>query len=187
MSTSGGSRPLKLRRSSLGTCRSLFDGLCDPGGQDEDRIRRIRDLANVVIRAIREHVADVLGPDDEIDEATELLLAIMERPRDPRPPRAPARPDTPLTSSALLVNGTDQPRVGLEVIKEMASAESVDLISAFIKWNGLRVVRGALETLLARGGRVRVITTTYIGATDRRAIDELVRMGAEVRCRTTRE
>ena len=105
----------------------------------------------------------------------------MERPLDPRPPRAPVRPDTPLTSSALLVNGTDQPRVGLEVIKELASAESVDLISAFIKWHGLRVVRGALQDLLARGGRLRVITTTYIGATDRRAIDELVRMGAEVR------
>jgi superfamily II DNA or RNA helicase len=155
--------------------------LATQGGPDEVRIRRIRDLANVVVQAIREHAPDALGRDEEIDEATELLLAIMERPRDPRPPRPPVRPDTPLTSSALLVNGTDQPRVGLEIIKELASAESVDLISAFIKWNGLRVVRGALETLLARGGRVRVITTTYIGATDRRAIDELVRMGAQVR------
>ena len=130
------------------------------------------------------------GRDEEIDEATELLLAIMERPRIRGAPRPPVRPDTPLTSSALLVNGTDQPRVGLEVIKELASAESVDLISAFIKWNGLRVVRGALEALLARGGQVRVITTTYVGATDRRAIDELVRMGADVRVsydtRTTR-
>lgn len=134
--------------------------LASRGGQDEDRVRRVRDLANAVIRAIREHAADALDSDEEIDEASELLLAIMERPRDPRPPRAPARPDTPLTSSALLVNGTDQPRVGLEVIKELASAESVDLISAFIKWNGLRVVREALQGLLTRGGRLRVITTT---------------------------
>jgi superfamily II DNA or RNA helicase len=155
--------------------------LASRGGQDEDRVRRVRDLANAVIRAIHEHAADALDYDEEIDEASELLLAVMERPKDPRPPRAPARPDTPLTSSALLVNGTDQPRVGLEVIKELASAESVDLISAFIKWNGLRVVREALQGLLKRGGRLRVITTTYIGATDRRAIDELVRMGADVR------
>jgi superfamily II DNA or RNA helicase len=155
--------------------------LATRGGQGEEGVRRIRGLANAVIGAVREHAPDALGSEDEVAEALELLLAIMERPTDPRPPRAPVRPATPLTSSALLVNGIDQPRVGLEVIKELASAESVDLISAFVKWNGLRIVQGALQGLLTRGGHLRVITTTYIGATERRAVDELVRMGADVR------
>ena len=43
---------------------------------------------------------------------------------------------------------------------------------------------------MRRGGRLRVITTTYIGATERRALDRLVELGAEVRVsyetRTTR-
>jgi acyl-CoA dehydrogenase len=51
----------------------------------------------------------------------------------------------------------------------------VDLLCAFIRWAGLRVLEGALVDLKERGIPLRVITTTYIGATERRAVDELVR------------
>ena len=47
-----------------------------------------------------------------------------------------------------------------------------------------------LEDLVRRGGRLRVITTTYVGATERKALDRLVRLGAQVKVsyetRTTR-
>ena len=46
----------------------------------------------------------------------------------------------------------------------------------------LRVLEDPLLRLRDRGVRLRVITTTYVGATERRAIDELVRrFGADVR------
>ncbi|MEK8107944.1 hypothetical protein NKG94_28365 [Micromonospora sp. M12] len=35
----------------------------------------------------------------------------------------------------------------------MASAESVDLLCAFIKWYGLRIVESAIRDLIARGAR----------------------------------
>ena len=66
----------------------------------------------------------------------------------------------------------------------------VDLLCAFIKWHGLRVVETALRELIERGGRLRVITTTYLGATDQRALDRLAELGAEIKVsyetRTTR-
>ena len=40
---------------------------------------------------------------------------------------------------------------------------------AFVKWHGLRVLEEHIEAFIRRGGRLRVITTTYIGATERRA------------------
>jgi DNA or RNA helicases of superfamily II len=155
--------------------------LASRGGASPENVQRVRHLANALIEAIYVNAPDALDGDDEIDPASELLLAVMRPSTTPMPPSAPERPDTPLTSSALLVNGTGQPRLGLEIIKELASAESVDLISAFIKWHGFRVVEKALRELVDRGGRLRIITTTYIGATDRRAIDALVDLGAEVR------
>ena len=65
--------------------------------------------------------------------------------------------------------------------REPATADPVDLICAFVIWSGVRHLREALAAVVERGGAVRVITTTYMGATEKRAVDELVRLGAEVR------
>ncbi|MFS8480133.1 MAG: DUF3427 domain-containing protein, partial [Micromonosporaceae bacterium] len=87
----------------------------------------------------------------------------------------------------LLVNGRDLPRIGTELAAELASADAVDLLCAFVRWHGLRVLERPLEEFLARGGRLRVITTTYLGVTERRALDRLVHLGAEVKvCYETR-
>ncbi|MFJ6347767.1 DUF3427 domain-containing protein [Pseudarthrobacter oxydans] len=92
------------------------------------------------------------------------------------------RPTTRLSDSALLTNSKDEPNLAAELRAEMESADTVDLLCAFVRWTGLRLLEPALEQLKERGAKLRVITTTYMGATERRAIDELVhRYGAEVK------
>src|SRR5690606_22629966 len=49
------------------------------------------------------------------------------------------------------------------------------------QWRGLNLLKSTLAEHLQRGRPLRVITTTYMGATERRALDELTAMGAEVR------
>lgn len=94
---------------------------------------------------------------------------------------APPLPATPFSQSDLLVNAEGQPNIGSELRAELATADSVDLICAFVIWSGVRHLRDALAGLVARGGRIRVITTTYMGATEKNAVDALVALGAEVR------
>jgi superfamily II DNA or RNA helicase/HKD family nuclease len=93
----------------------------------------------------------------------------------------PPPPATPFSQSDLLVNAEGQPNVGSELRAELATADSVDLICAFVIWSGVRHLRDALASVKARGGRIRVITTTYMGATEKGAVDALVDLGAEVR------
>jgi superfamily II DNA or RNA helicase len=93
----------------------------------------------------------------------------------------PPLPATPFSQSDLLVNAEGQPNVGSELRAELATASSVDLICAFVIWTGVRHLRDALAGVVERGGRVRVITTTYMGATEKPAVDELAKLGAEVR------
>src|SRR5207245_500786 len=151
------------------------------GGSDEHaRLIRQVDLANSVADAIAAAAPDADLADQLVAESRDVLRAVVERAGVPGPVQFPLRPETPLNASALLVNGRDQPRIGSEVQRELASADTVDLLCAFIKWHGLRVLEEALQELLRRGGRLRVITTTYIGATERRAVDRLVEMGADV-------
>lgn len=159
-------------------------------GHGPDRLARQVQLANRLADVIKAALPRAVEPDDLVAASHELLTAIAERPPAPEPVTFPIRPETPLAAGALLVNGRRQPRIGTEVSREMASVDQVDLLCAFIKWQGLRLVEEAVRELIARGGRLRVITTTYLGATDQRALDRLAELGAQIRVsyetRTTR-
>ncbi|MER6811093.1 DUF3427 domain-containing protein [Spirillospora sp. NPDC000708] len=137
-------------------------------------------VANKISEAIAGTVADSVAADDLVAPSNDVLLAIAQDRLPGGTVLFPQRPDIALSSSALLVNGRDQPQIGREVVKELASADRVDLLIAFIKWHGLRLIEAALEEFLARGGTLRVITTTYMGATELRAVERLAAMGAQV-------
>jgi superfamily II DNA or RNA helicase/HKD family nuclease len=92
------------------------------------------------------------------------------------------RPATPLSDAALMTNARNEPTLAAELRAELASADSVDLLCAFVKWQGLRLLEEPLAELRQRNVPLRVITTTYLGATDARALDALVdEFGADVR------
>jgi superfamily II DNA or RNA helicase/HKD family nuclease len=97
---------------------------------------------------------------------------------------APAlrRPVTPLSEAALLTNARGEPTLAAELRAELDSVDSVDLLCAFVKWQGVRLLEKQFRALRDRGIPLRVLTTTYLGATDAKALDALVNdFGAEVR------
>jgi superfamily II DNA or RNA helicase/HKD family nuclease len=111
-----------------------------------------------------------------------LLAVVAATPGRLGETTAPVRPEVPLSSSDLLVNGRHDLRLGTEVVRELASADSVDLLCSFLKWSGFRIIEDSLREFLTRHpGAVRVLTTAYMGATERRALDALVELGANVR------
>lgn len=92
------------------------------------------------------------------------------------------RPSTPLSDAALLTNAKGEPSLGAELRAEIDTSDEVDLLCAFVKWHGLRLLEQELGRLQRRAAPFRVITTTYLGATERAAIDRLVRdFGAQVK------
>ncbi|QQQ63243.1 DUF3427 domain-containing protein [Paenarthrobacter ureafaciens] len=130
--------------------------------------------------ALTNRLLSQLQPDNQVTPGPRQLLS-LNRPGTLRR-RQLRRPSTKLSESALLTNGKDDPNLAAELRTEIESANTVDLLCAFVRWTGLRLLQPALEQLNERGVKFRVITTTYMGATERRAIDELVRRyGAEVK------
>jgi hypothetical protein len=100
------------------------------GGTDVASIERQVQLANEIARAV-EALAPTMGDDDDLVAPTNDVLMALATP-DKLPAgsaRFPDRPEVPLSSSALLVNARDQPRIGTEVQRELASADQVDLSS----------------------------------------------------------
>ncbi|MCX4236378.1 DUF3427 domain-containing protein [Streptomyces ortus] len=127
--------------------------------------------------------------DESAPEPDEAVGAVIDGPRQllslaeqEAPGVYALRPLTPLSETALITNASDDPSLGAELRAELSTADSVDLLCAFVKWYGIRVLEDALRAAKERNVRIRVITTTYIGATDRLALDRLVRdFGAEVK------
>ena len=127
-------------------------------------------------------VLSALDPGSAVDPPARRLLAVSSDGFKPGRPRGLARPRTPLSDAALLTNSPDEPSLAAELKAEMASADSVDLLCAFVKWYGVRLLEGELLALRDAGVPLRVVTTTYLGSTERRALDRMIRdFGAEVR------
>jgi HKD family nuclease len=83
-----------------------------------------------------------------------------------------------------LLTGTRlDPSLVSQLCKEIQTADRVDVLCSFIKWSGIRILEEALGSFAAQPrARLRVITTSYLGATDLKAIDLLRALpAAEVR------
>jgi len=83
------------------------------------------------------------------------------------------RPETSLRVSSLLTGSGDDPQLEHELRAEMMSADRVDILVSFVKWSGLRLLVPAFENLSERGVDVRIITTSYMGASDPEAVEWL--------------
>jgi hypothetical protein len=117
----------------------------------------------------------------ELLTPAELLTGILPVSDGLTGPVLPDRPQVPLTANELLVNDRKQPSIGSQLKAELQSATRVDLICAFIMWSGVVTLLDELRGVVARDGAVRVITTTYMGVTDPKAVRALSELGAKVR------
>jgi superfamily II DNA or RNA helicase len=89
-------------------------------------------------------------------------------------PKEWERPDTPLSQGCLLTGTRLDPSLVSQLRKEIQTADSVDILCSFIKWSGIRILEEALRAFTHQpGARLRVITTSYLGATDLKAVELL--------------
>ena len=133
-------------------------------------------LANRIVSAI----ADVTGDSDfdgmSVAERAEQLLAVAEKKNSLTAVTgefSPVRPETSLAASSLFTGSIHEPSMMSELKKEIQSADRVDMLVSFVKWSGLRLIIDELSEFTQRGGKLRVITTSYMGATDVKAVEEL--------------
>jgi len=92
-----------------------------------------------------------------------------------------SEPLIPLLDTTLLTNAPGEPRVGHQLFTEIHSSDRIDVVMAFIRRSGIAPLMPALCAHCAAGRRLRVLTTTYTGSTEARALEELHKAGADIR------
>lgn len=136
-------------------------------------------LVNAVIGTIMEAAGEIDVEDPSIEKKAEQLLALVDKKNpiylNDEKVGVP-RPVTSLAQSSLFTGAVHEPSMVTEMKKEIASSDRIDMLVSFIKWSGLRLLLDELTDFTQRGGHLRVITTSYMGATDVKAIEWLSRL-----------
>lgn len=115
----------------------------------------------------------------EIDKNGEMLNALYSKINNKRAinNKAAIRPITPLSQSSLFTGSGQEPNMLGELNKEILSCDSIDLLVSFVKWSGIRCIMDSLtEATREQNKKLRIITTSYMGATDEKAIQELSKL-----------
>ena len=149
-----------------------LENVKDNGGDLETQI----ELVNRIVRDIAAGTSESAYDGLSVAERAERLLALMERKNtalavDER--AGVVRPETSIAQSSLFTGSLHEPQMYTELKKEIVSCDRIDMLVSFIKWSGLRLLMDELAEFTRNGGRLRVITTSYMGATDIKAIEEL--------------
>lgn len=166
--------------------RQLSAALADLPESVADRGSHDVEIINALLRLLRQRMQSLpSGSADSIDliaTPPRVLRSIGYRPGLAQPPMLG------LTAPWLFTAGKGSPALLQEVRKELACADSVDILVSFITVSGVRKLYDVLQQITAPGAsgegsvRLRILTTTYTGATEARALDELARLpGCEVR------
>jgi superfamily II DNA or RNA helicase/HKD family nuclease len=150
------------------------------GLPEKDRVTLALKLAKTLIAetALQAHDPEIGSESPLLPGA--YLSAIHARHPDGRP-REVKQPLIPLIDTALLTNAPDEPRVGSQVLAEIPSSDRIDVIMAFIRRSGIRPLLDELKYHCQSGRALRILTTTYTGSTEGDALDDLARIGADIR------
>ncbi|MHC1721032.1 MAG: DUF3427 domain-containing protein [Clostridiaceae bacterium] len=133
-------------------------------------------MANKMLETIKVQTGDEWFDQYMIGENAEQLMACYDKRNNIygiNEKKNIVRPVTSIADSSLFTGADREPNLFLELRKEILSCDRVDMLVSFIKWSGLRLIIDELKVFTEKGGHLRVITTSYMGATDIKAIEEL--------------
>lgn len=144
----------------------------------DNRVCEQINLANKVIEWLSNHISDhELISENLIDTQGKILTALLDK-QNPISSDLPRyidgiMPLTGLTQSELFCGANVGISLETELKREIQSSDKIYWLVSFIKWAGIRIFKKELEQFARSGKQLKVITTSYMGATDAKAVEFL--------------
>lgn len=155
----------------------LADYLAKVIRQRLEDTENLHDRMTMVNKILSEHG---LVEDFQIVDTSNLLMEVMTQQKNllQRSSRSETiRPQSGFRVSNLFTGGNSSLSLGEEIRREIASADEIYFIVSFLRFSGVRLLLDDLKKFCMREGtRLRVITTTYCGATEAKAVQKLAEL-----------
>ncbi len=134
------------------------------------------DYQQLELATINKMLRDLHADEDHWESPIEALISVNS------PDREVSHPSTGLHQPWLFAAGKNDIGLLSELRAELSSADHVDILISFIKWEGVRRLMDLFQAATAIDAtgtprtKFRIITSTYIGATEERAVSWLARL-----------
>ncbi len=154
--------------NSLLSDDSVFESL-------NDRFKFVNDILNYIDKNWKCNLDDSLLTNQE-----ELLSGIVDMAgltQEQAKQRITIRPLSGYTTSNLFTGSNTDLSIDSEIERDIQTANEIYWIVAFIRFSGIRIFTNALREFLDKpNAKLRLITTTYMGASEPKAVDFLKQM-----------
>lgn len=145
--------------------------------QPKDKVHRQIELSNALIFWLRDYLNDEDLNENIIDAKGQLLTALFSTTNpvasDLKEYVSKITPLTGLSQSELFTGSNVGLSLESEIKREILSCDEICWLVSFIKWTGIRIFADVLKEFSESGRIIKIITTSYMGATDHKAVDFL--------------
>tara|TARA_R110002074_G_scaffold54636_24_gene136172 strand:+ start:1262 stop:4471 length:3210 start_codon:yes stop_codon:yes gene_type:complete len=144
----------------------------------DSRIHQQIKLANTIVQWLSQHIRDeALISENLLDSQGKILTALFDK-SNPIAADLPKyvesiMPITGLSQSELFCGSNVGISLETEIKREIQSSDKIYWLVSFIKWAGIRIFKNELEAFTRSGKQLKIITTSYMGATDAKAVEFL--------------
>lgn len=145
--------------------------------KEKDRPLRQIEISNKIITLLSEELKNVDLTENLIENEGRILEAVFSKTNFPysnlKDRLKEITPYTRFSQSELFTGNNTGISLESEIKKEILSADEICWLVSFIKFSGIRIFKKELEEFTNRGKKLKIITTSYMGATDAKAVEYL--------------
>ncbi len=145
--------------------------------KEKDRPLKQIKLSNKIINLLVKELQNVELSNNLIESEGRILQAVFSKLDFPfsdlEARLKEITPYTRLSQSELFTGNNVGISLESELRKEILSSDEISWLVSFIKYSGIRIFKKELEEFTKSGRKLKIITTSYMGATDVKAIEYL--------------
>lgn len=144
--------------------------------ESEEYLNKQIEICNRIIELLKNNLQDEEFENLKISSNAEVLTYVYSKINNINFNNEVIRPETSISRTSLFTGSKKEPNLNEEMKKEIFSSDEICMLVSFIRWSGLRTILDELKIFTDSGRKLKMITTSYMGATQVKAIEELSKL-----------